>query len=307
MTWQRRCDHDEVIALNAQGLTQKEIGRRVGIDQSSVSELLKRYGIKAFREPGPPRRYTLNEEYFAAIDTPEKAYWLGFIAADGHIPQVGDGLHMRLAAGDIGHLQLLADALGSDAEPKIVKDGAAEVRFHSRRFAANLITHGITPRKTWTCSPWNAPEDLAPHYWRGLIDGDGTVMASGKEIVFVGTLPMVEACRSFVAGICGTRALPRQQVGCWRMTIQGRRQVHAILSVLYAKDRVALARKKETALAIIAVPYTPLRFRKSCRICGDPAVARKLCGKHYQRWKINGDPLALRLGRGPDGRFTTAA
>jgi len=307
MTWQRRCDHDEVIALNAAGLTQKEIGIRIGIAQSSVSKLLRRHDVKAFREPGPPRRYKLNDEYFTTIDTPEKAYWLGFLAADGGITQRytngdrrGMGLFVRVGAVDIGHLQQLADALESDVKPKIRNDGAADVRFNSPRLAAGLMAHGATPRKTWTCSPWDAPADLAPHYWRGLVDGDGTVMADGKTIVFVGTLAMVEGFRSFAARICGTRAAPRQYPGCWRVTLQGRRQVHAMLSVLYAEDRVSLIRKKEAALAITAEPYTPLRFKKSCRICGDTAIARLLCGKHYQRWKLNGDPSVSLINRDPD-------
>ena len=29
--------------------------------------------------------HTLNENYFETIDIPEKAYWLGYLYADGHI------------------------------------------------------------------------------------------------------------------------------------------------------------------------------------------------------------------------------
>lgn len=308
MTFQPRCDPAEVIALNAQGLTQKEIGRRVGIHQSSVSDLLKRHGVKACRKPGPRRIYTLNERYFEDIHAPEQAYWLGFLAADGYqIPGRSPGINVRLARVDVGHLQLLADALGSDKTPKIQKDGAATITFHSRRLATDLTTYGVTQRKTWTCVPWDAPANLAPHYWRGLIDGDGHIRtAHGMQVVFVGTLAMVEGFKSFAAAICGTEAAPRQQIGCWKLTVQGRRQVHALLSALYREDWVGLARKKQPALSVIAEPYRPLRFRKSCRICGDPAVARLLCGKHWQRWRANGDPLVTRLARGADGRFRAA-
>jgi len=30
------------------------------------------------------KKYQFNTRYFNKIDTPEKAYWLGFIAADGY-------------------------------------------------------------------------------------------------------------------------------------------------------------------------------------------------------------------------------
>ena len=32
------------------------------------------------------------------------------------------------------------------------------------------------------------------------------------------------------------------------------------------------------------------RKRKTCKICGDPAVGNELCNKHYQRQRIHGDP-----------------
>lgn len=32
-----------------------------------------------------PRKYTFNEEIFDIIDNEEKAYWLGFLAADGYV------------------------------------------------------------------------------------------------------------------------------------------------------------------------------------------------------------------------------
>ena len=33
--------------------------------------------VKLNRENSPRRKYTFDEHYFDAIDTPEKAYWLG--------------------------------------------------------------------------------------------------------------------------------------------------------------------------------------------------------------------------------------
>lgn len=51
-----------------------------------------------------PRPYAVNQDYFATIDTEEKAYWLGFIAADGCVSRAGKGFRfqMGLAARDTG-------------------------------------------------------------------------------------------------------------------------------------------------------------------------------------------------------------
>lgn len=46
-----------------------------------------------------PKIITCNHEYFANIDSDEKAYWLGFIFADGCIS--GDYLRIVLGAKDV--------------------------------------------------------------------------------------------------------------------------------------------------------------------------------------------------------------
>ena len=40
---------------------------------------------------GSKRKYNFNENYFENIDSIEKAYWLGFIAADGYITRRKSG------------------------------------------------------------------------------------------------------------------------------------------------------------------------------------------------------------------------
>ena len=50
-----------------------------------VHKAIKDSGID-FRKNGDNlKKYTANYNFFEKIDTEEKAYWLGFIAADGHV------------------------------------------------------------------------------------------------------------------------------------------------------------------------------------------------------------------------------
>lgn len=50
-------------------------------------------------------KYQYNTHYFKNIDTEDKAYWAGFIAADGNVRK--DYLKMRLELNikDLGHLE----------------------------------------------------------------------------------------------------------------------------------------------------------------------------------------------------------
>ena len=52
--------------------------------------------------PGRGRKYTLNEKYFKFIDNESKAYWLGFLMADGNI--YNNVIRITLAVVDFNHL-----------------------------------------------------------------------------------------------------------------------------------------------------------------------------------------------------------
>lgn len=51
------------------------------------------------------RKYKFDENFFENIDTEEKAYWLGFIYADGAVFK--RTLSIRLSTKDIHHLSLI--------------------------------------------------------------------------------------------------------------------------------------------------------------------------------------------------------
>ena len=70
---------ERIRRMYADGMDSPEIGRALGgLHSSSVYNILKEAGID--------RRQQIpcdNPGYFDQIDTPAKAYWLGFISADG--------------------------------------------------------------------------------------------------------------------------------------------------------------------------------------------------------------------------------
>ncbi len=55
----------------------------LGVGVSTLGRLLRKHG--AMRMRGPRHKIAFNEDYFATIDTEAKAYWLGFIYADGNV------------------------------------------------------------------------------------------------------------------------------------------------------------------------------------------------------------------------------
>ena len=78
---------DEELLLYIQeyksGLSLTKISEKYSLDRHTLARYLKAAGLTITK-----RKYSLNEYIFETI-TPESAYWLGFIAADGCITATG--------------------------------------------------------------------------------------------------------------------------------------------------------------------------------------------------------------------------
>lgn len=125
-----------------------------------------------------------NEDYFETIDTPDKAYWLGFIYADGYIT-TSNRWGIELQYNDISHLQLLNKCLNSNVEiksrlkksPSGSINKVAYILISNKKMYLDLLKNGVIKNKTYTLEfPKEniIPDSLMNHFIRGLFDGDGS-------------------------------------------------------------------------------------------------------------------------------------
>ena len=99
----------EIIDLYNNGLSCSKIATQFGVTTVTISKHLKRSGIEIINKQN---RTKFNESIFDIIDNEEKAYWLGFIFADGYIsssPLRSDkksryDFEISLKASDVDHL-----------------------------------------------------------------------------------------------------------------------------------------------------------------------------------------------------------
>ncbi len=253
---------DIITALYGAGHSTRAIAQMLGHGKTTVGSVIVRHGGTMRQMPGCEY-----PDYFDRIDTTEKAYWLGFIGADGCIvatPQYPEGSHLavQLGARDKGHLLKLKVALGATAgvhertaETFGKRTSLASLSVGSRRLTEALVALGVTPRKSATLQPWEGPADLMPHYWRGMVDGDGSLArkTEGLWTVFLcGSEACVRAFAAWASGICGTTAKPYYRAGCLYISISGRHQVPKLVRALYADAPVSLERKQETADRILS-------------------------------------------------------
>ena len=236
----------------------------------------RRHGDPEWKpEPGARRIYALDDHFFDIIDTEAKAYWLGFITADGCV-QVGKAgangwarnhLYVKLKSSDAGHLEKLKADLAAENPVRHVPQAgragsAADISFTSVRLTEALIRLGVTPRKSLTVRPWSGPAHLMRHYWRGMVDGDGSIgKHAGADkwyLKLVGTSACVEAFRDWAAPLSGSAARIRPKDNIWSWTAGGLASPQAIARAMYEDATVYLDRKHALALQLMA---TPVRHR----------------------------------------------
>ncbi len=251
---------EEIIQLYAQGWGYKKIAKKIGCDYTSIGLLLKRNGIKT-REGGGQAKHEIDDDFFSVINTEAKAYWLGFILADGAIYETGHVL-IGLARVDHIHLEKLLKSVQSTSSIKqyTKKRGTqmSTARLFSKKMVSDLNALGLRPRKTFTDHSQlidAIPKDLARHFWRGVIDGDGSVYecANGRcGINLTGTETTCQKFEEFVAGL-GLRKMgwnTRKSSYC--VTIARKKDLIALLEA-YGNSNVYLERKQAKYKEIVRI------------------------------------------------------
>lgn len=139
------------------------------------------------------RKYELtHKNFFSIIDSEEKAYWLGFIGADGGV-RLGKLLEIEIKRSDKEHLLKFTQALGTtkniyETTKYDKRNGksypAAKIAIFSKQIIKDLENYGIGETKSLTLDiDFNKiPKHLHTAFWRGFIDGDGWLSPTNPDI-----------------------------------------------------------------------------------------------------------------------------
>lgn len=182
----------------------KEIAEMYNCSYQNVRWLCKRYNVSYIKIDRKniklPTIYEYDDTYFNVIDTEHKAYWLGFIMADGCIVQKSKNkpslsLVINLMGSDDYHLEKFNKDLNGNLpvrhfKQKPVTINAAnsivhlderdccKIEVNSKWLCLDLIKHGVDKRKTLNEQiPLIENIDLERHFIRGFFDGDGCFSA----------------------------------------------------------------------------------------------------------------------------------
>ena len=168
-------------------------------------------------------KYYYNKDYFNKIDTEEKAYWLGFLYADGCINRYykneklkAMSLELTLCEKDKKHLEKFAKCLETNVPIRIKKTklnnkiySSYKIVISCTKLCYDLINLGCIPNKTYDIKfPTYeiVPKNFMRDFIRGFFDGDGcistTTMEGKPHIVttFTGMSDMLKSISDFLIG-----------------------------------------------------------------------------------------------------------
>jgi len=228
-----------------------EIAGRHGVSFATVNRVLTRNSISRERSTGPRNKIKVNERFFEFLDTPEKAYWLGFIIADGSIHRhKNGGFHfaLRLSTKDQNHLEMFKMAVESS---HTIVTGKTHLKATDKYYdycAIKIVRKSfVNYLSQWFPFPKDLADDLLCHFVRGYFDGDGSWTIRRKQIAFsLRTAP--EDLALWLQNILIDRCdVDKTKIGfntgAYRVGYEGNSQCLRIFRFMYEDGGPFLARK----------------------------------------------------------------
>lgn len=168
------------------GESSVKIGKRYGTTHKPILQALHNMGIDIDQKRFV-RKYDLDEHYFDIIDTPNKAYIMGFIHSDGSNCLHKSTVSISLQEEDKDILERIRKELKSEKSLEYIDNTNKhdfgytyknQYRFvmFSKHICEQLNDKGIIPNKSLIIGfPEWLDSSLISHYVRGVYDGDGSI------------------------------------------------------------------------------------------------------------------------------------
>ncbi len=261
--------YENVISLYRDKMSATAISKRIGVSTSSVIRYLHKSGIQVTKNY---TKYSANHSYFEKIDSEDKAYFLGFIAADGFVQKNSIGIEIN--SQDKKIIEAFLDKTESNnpiyervrTHKSGKKSKMASICITSKEMVSCLARLGIKQRKTfnldWKKTTKNIPKHLLRHFVRGFFDGDGWFVQKRFAYGFVG------ASENFMNGLanylesmkCLSNRYRRAGERAFQIAVNGRLLFLNFHKLIYENSSIFLERKKNMAKSI---NYSETKGRKT--------------------------------------------
>lgn len=260
MTKEQRQERDLEIIELIKTKSQKEIGQMFGITQGRVGVILKKNGIKLSKGRLNMSKLGLDVQYFNNIDTKEKAYWLGFICADGYISRNGGKLSIIVKDKEICE-KLKRDIKSEhkisfrENHDKRTNKVYSEYFYQITNavFVSHIIDKGVTNTKNKHLEFPPMDEALYSYFIAGMFDGDGSICirsSGGISCSLISSKEVLDFIQEYFFNKFGIKPKPLIQVSAnceniFRIHWQSISDCKTVLDYIYQGDNIYLSRKYE--------------------------------------------------------------
>lgn len=219
------------------------------------------------------RKYTFNEYYFNIIDNEHKAYWLGFLMADGYNHESKNCVAIRLQLEDKEILEKFKKELNYTgpiyefhritAANKLNRS-YCELCLCSPIFSESLSNIGCIQGKTYLLQFPNLRTDLIQHFIRGYFDGDGCLSITPRrnrtpnskcyQFNITGKVEVIQVIQNYLCNACQitkTTIAGSSKNFAKRIHWAGKNVVTKIMNYLYQNSTIYLKRKHDKYLELI--------------------------------------------------------
>lgn len=198
---------------------------------------------------------------FEKIDNEEKAYWLGFLYADGSVGSSDNRIELGLAEKDLKHIEKFRAFLKVDNKIQYrEKTKSYRIQIKNKKCKSDLIKQGCIPKKSLILNFPNeeqVPIHLIRHFIRGYFDGDGWFTNTEKcfQVGIIGTEDFINGFLNIIEkeNIKSTNKIftVHREDGAKRYVISSYNDVLNFLNYLYKDCNIFLDRKYANYLDFI--------------------------------------------------------
>ena len=269
-----------------------QLQRKYGIRRQTIAEHLRKRGVEIINQQN---RCRIDEHVFDVIDTEEKAYWLGFLYADGNISSEGHRLEMNLSASDLEHMEKFRRFLKMETEIKIGRNyghGGLVCRLsvRNKNIWQQLNEKGCVPCKSLILKFPNdsvfSNENLIYDFIRGYCDGDGSLGMYPRKntftfsVSFVGTEEFLTKLQEFlgISGFIKNKSCTNWRNRAYQLKYSGT-NARKVARLLYENSNVYLDRKYKI-------------YENFCRFEEESSLRLRKSSKISRRWDANTEVIS---------------
>lgn len=244
--------------------------KKYNIGKNTLSEYFKKNNITKNKK-NFQKDISFNKTFFDNIDSEEKAYWLGFIMADGWTRLDKNNkpsqMSIEINKKDIEILQNFKKSINSSHNIKerkrIQKTGyiseVCSITISCQHMTRKLIEYGVIPNKTYygfiNESIFNNNEELIFHYLRGYSDGDGTIDKKEHTYVFklvIKSKFILNTIEKWIKKYCKIKPKIKlesdKRGSTYRLSISNKKDYFIFLDKIYNNSTIYLERKYKNYL-----------------------------------------------------------